>query len=164
MCLYIKGKRKSPTIYYGGIEDGYATGSGIMLNLDQYGVSQYYIGAWKNGYPNGYGEDYRNWYSGADRVFDGVSVLSGNFVDGYAEGTSTYTMTYSGVGERSAGVETYTFISHDRVLKVAASVQPSTDGDDEYPYVLVSTDGVRSYGVRGKELTNGHWISAMHHK
>lgn len=164
MCLYLTGKTNPPTIYYGGIDDGYATGDGIMLKLDKYGRPIYYIGAWENGYPNGYGEDYGNWYSGAEKIFDCVSVLSGTFVDGYAEGTSTYTMTYLGDGERNASVETYTFVSHNRILEVTASIQPSTVEDDEYPYILVSTNGEKSFGVPEEELTSGHWITAMYHK
>lgn len=164
MCLYIKGKRKSPTIYYGGIEDGYATGSGIMLNLDQYGVPQYYIGSWQNGYPNGYGEDYGPWYWWVTDppLLDGICVLSGTFVDGYAEGTSTYTITYT--GENNSGVESYTFISHDRTLEVAGSITLSTDEYDEEPYVLVNTEGERTYLISEEDLVESHWIAAMHCK
>lgn len=56
------------------------------------------------------------------------------------------------------------FVSHNRILEVTASIQPSTVEDDEYPYILVSTNGEESFGVPEEELTSGHWITAMYHK
>lgn len=123
-------------LYYGQLQDGKRSGQGVQIFAENYSV---YNGEWENDLPNGTGT-YRKTLS------DGtVLELSGNYTDGYENGTMTFTVgDQSGTYTAASGVRTtikkisdsqYAFINFDTTYWYDASPEGHGVAIDEIAYL-----------------------------